>query len=86
METPPYPGVAMADPPGEKAEDLLVDTGLSGVRLHGVRIARNETNSLVNLGDSTARDVTLLLHMIRDRVKLQTGIELSPALKPVGRG
>ncbi len=86
METPPYPGVAMADPPREKAEDLLVDTGLSGVRLHGVRIARNETNSLVNLGDSTARDVTLLLHMIRDRVKLQTGIELSPALKPVGRG
>jgi len=86
MGTPAYPGVAMADPPRENAEELLVDTGLSGVRLHGVRIARQEPNSLVNLGDSTARDVTLLLHMIRDRVKLQTGIELSPVLKPVGRG
>mgnify|MGYP003952637895 CR=1 FL=1 len=86
MDTPAYPGVVMTDPPRENAEELLVDTGLSGVRLHGVRIARREPNSLVNLGDSTARDVTLLLHMMRDRVKLQTGIELTAILKPVGRG
>jgi UDP-N-acetylenolpyruvoylglucosamine reductase len=76
----------MVDPPKGSAEDMVYDAGLTGVRLHGVRIGRREPNSLVNLGGSSARDVTLLLHMIRDRIKLQTGEELGSTLKPLGRG
>lgn len=83
---PAYPGVVMVDPPKESAEDMVYDAGLAGVRLHGVRVGRREPNSLVNLGGSSARDVTLLLHMIRDRIKLQTGEELGSTLKPLGRG
>jgi UDP-N-acetylmuramate dehydrogenase len=85
VRRPAYPGVVMVDPPKESAENLVYDAGLSGVRLHGVRISRKEPNSLVNLGGSSARDVTLLLHMIRDRVRLQTGEELNATLKPLGR-
>ncbi len=83
---PAYPGVVMAEPPKGSAEDMVYDAGLTGVRLHGVRVGRREPNSLSNLGGSTARDVTLLLHMIRDRIKLHTGEELGSTLRPVGRG
>ena len=83
---PAYPGGVMLDPPKGSAEDMVYDAGLTGVRLHGMRIGRREPNSLVNLGGSSARDVTLLLHMIRDRIKLHTGEELGSTLKPLGRG
>ncbi len=70
------PGRLMADLPRQRAADLIVDAGLPGVRLRAVRVGRYEPNSLVNLGGATARDVALVVAMVRDRVKLRTGAEL----------
>ncbi len=85
LAAPGGPAQAMVDPVRQSAAGLILDTGLSGVRLRAVRVGRAEPNSLINLGGASARDVALVLAMIRDRVKLQTGIELRPHPPHLGR-
>lgn len=83
--SPERPGRMMADPPHQTAAALIDDAGLSGVRLRSVRIGQHEPNSLVNLGGATARDVALVVAMLRDRVKLRTGVELAVHPEHLGR-
>jgi UDP-N-acetylmuramate dehydrogenase len=80
------PGQALLDPPRGQAAELVQDAGLCGVRLRGARIGTFDANCLSNLGGATARDVFLLLSMMRDRVKAQCGLTLDTALKAQGRG
>jgi len=80
------PGQALLDPPRGQAAELVQDAGLCGVRLRGARIGTYEANCLSNLGGATSKDVFLLLSMMRDRVKAQSGLTLNMALKAQGRG
>ncbi len=79
------PARAMADSRRQPAAHLIDDAGLCGVRLRSVRVGSSEPNSLINLGGASARDVALVIAMIRDRVKLRTGVELSPHPPHLGR-
>lgn len=65
--------------------ELLDEAQLRGVRLRGARLGVREPNSLNNLGGATAADMLLLTKMARDRVKAQSGVDLTPAIKPLGR-
>jgi UDP-N-acetylmuramate dehydrogenase len=80
------PGRIVDDPLDEDAALLIREAGLCGVRLRGARIGRYESNAMVNLGESSAKDIWLLLQMIRDRVKLHSGIQLQPSLRRIGQG
>ncbi len=79
------PGRLMVDPDMVRAAELIREAGLPGVRLRAVRVGSREPNSLVNLGGATARDVALVLAMVRDRVKQQSGVELRVHPPHLGR-
>jgi len=67
------------------AADLVEDAGLKNVRIGGARVSSADANLIVNEGKATVRDVVVLMNLIRDRVKQQTGILLEPAISIVGR-
>jgi UDP-N-acetylmuramate dehydrogenase len=78
------PGRVLEDPKNDNAAMLIREAGLCGVRLRGARIGQIESNAVVNLGGSSAKDLWLLLQMIRDRVKVHSGVHLQPAIRRVG--
>jgi len=80
------PGRILEDPPDEDASMLIREAGLCGVRLRGARIGQFESNAMINLGESTESDLWLLIQMIRDRVRLHSGIRLQPSLRRLGSG
>jgi len=80
------PGRIVDDPPNEDAALLIREAGLCGVRLRGARIGHIESNAMINLGESTESDLWLLIQMIRDRVRLHSGIRLQPSLRRLGSG
>jgi len=79
------PGRVFADPNRAGAAEAVSVAGLCGVRLRQARIGLIEPNNIINLGGATARDLTLLMKLVQDRVKLMSGVELKPLAKPVGR-
>lgn len=81
---PGLPGRLMEDPKGDNAAELMAEAGLCGVRLRGARLGVREPNSVINLGGARPSDLKLLATLARDRVKLLTGVELTPAIKPAG--
>ncbi len=80
----PGPGQVLKDLPKQQASDLIREAGLCGVRLRGAVIGAVEPNTILNLGGATASDILLLLKMMRDRIKDQSGVEVSPLIKAFG--
>jgi len=79
------PGRVFADPGRTRAAEAVSDAGLCGVRLRQARIGAIESNNIINLGGATARDLTLLMQLVRDRVKLVSGLEIKPLASPLGK-
>ena len=72
--------------PGKTSSGMLIeDAGLKDVRIGGARVSSVHANFIVNEGGATSRDVIVLMSLIRDRVKQQSGISLEPEIKIVGR-
>lgn len=66
------------------AGKLIEEAGLKGVRVGGARVSALHANFIINEGRATARDVEILINLIRERVKDQTGISLEPEIVIVG--
>ncbi len=66
------------------AGQLIEETGLKNVRIGGARISSKHANFIVNENKATARDVLVLVNLIRDRVKESTGILLETEVRVVG--
>ena len=79
------PGRIFADVGRGSAAEAVSDAGLCGVRLRHARIGTFEPNNIINLGGATARDLSLLMQLVKDRVKLVSGVELKPLSSPLGR-
>jgi len=70
---------------GRTAAGVLIDeAGLTGVRVGGARIAPDDANSIVNEGGAAARDVVVLISLVRDQVKQASGVSLDPMVEIVG--
>ncbi len=82
---PGLPGRIFADPPRGTAAGAIAGAGLCGVRLRHARIGRIEPNNIINLGGATARDLGLLMQLVRDRVKQVSGVEIKPLGRAIGR-
>lgn len=89
VETQPlnYPnlGSVFKNPkPPSVAARLIEEAGLKNVRVGGARISDKHANFIINEKDATARDVMVLINLVRDKVKEATGILLETEIKIVG--
>lgn len=60
-----------------KAWKLIEDAGLRGHRLGGAQMSDKHPNFLINTGDATAADLENLGELVRDRVRANSGHELT---------
>lgn len=67
-----------------KAWQLIEDCGLRGVRVGGARVSNEHANWIVNEGKATAKDVELLIRLIREKVKEKSDVNLEPEVMIVG--
>ncbi len=68
------------------AGQLIEEAGLKNIRVGGARISDKHANFIINEKNATARDVEVLIGLVRDRVREQTGILLEPEVKIIGIG
>jgi len=73
------------DPEGHRAEDLIREAGLAGVRLRGARVSEGEPNVVINEGEASARDVLALVDYLKRKVEGRSGVKLKELLRVVGR-
>lgn len=78
-------GSVFRNPPGDHAGRLIERVGLKGHTLGRAQISSLHANWIVNLGGASAREVLGLMELARSRVREETGVELSPEVKRIGR-
>ncbi len=82
QETQPleYPnmGSVFKNPPQGFAAQMIEELNLKGVRVGGARISPKHANFIINEGEATAKDVLVLIGLIKDKVReaLQAKLEL----------
>lgn len=69
---------------GSKAWRLIESSGLRGVRVGGARVSNEHANWIINEGSATARDVEILIRMIKERVKEDSDVTLETEVIVVG--
>jgi UDP-N-acetylmuramate dehydrogenase len=77
-------GSTFRNPPGDFAGRLVEAAGLKGHRIGDAAVSTLHANFIVNLGQATARDVLGLVRLMRDRVRMQTGVTLETEVRLVG--
>lgn len=66
------------------AGKLIEESGLKGVRVGKAQVSTMHANWIVNQGRATAKDVEVLIKLIRDTVKEKTGYILEPEVRIIG--
>jgi UDP-N-acetylmuramate--alanine ligase len=82
----PSAGCIFKNPEAIPAGKLIDELNLKGVRVGGATVSREHGNFIVNEGAATARDVLELIGIIRQRAKIERGIELETEVQIVGEG
>ena len=77
-------GSTFANPPGQKAWELIDRAGCRGLVRGGAQVSSKHCNFLLNNGDATARDVEGLGEEVRTRVLETSGVELRWEIKRIG--
>lgn len=67
-----------------KAADFIDDAGLRGVRVGGARISSDDALTILNEGEAKARDITVLISLIKDSVKQSSDVALLSTIDVVG--
>jgi UDP-N-acetylmuramate dehydrogenase len=81
----PSAGSVFKNPPEDYAGRLIEWVGLKGCRVGGAMISPKHANFIVNTGGAKARDVIALMEMARRKVKADTGVDLEPEMRVVGK-
>ena len=77
----PSSGSTFKRPVGYYSGQLIEDCGLKGMKVGGAMVSEKHAGFIVNTGEATATDVISLVHLIRERVFLETGVRLEPEVK-----
>jgi UDP-N-acetylmuramate dehydrogenase len=77
-------GSTFANPPGQKAWELIDRAGCRGLTLGGAMVSEKHCNFLINTGDATAAEIEALGETVRRRVREATGIELRWEIRRIG--
>ena len=80
----PSAGCMFKNPASIPAGKLIDELGLKGTRVGGAVVSAEHGNFLVNDGTATARDVLELIETIRQRARVDRGIELETEVQVVG--
>lgn len=77
-------GSTFANPPGQKAWQLIDAAGCRGMRMGGAMVSEQHCNFLINTGDATAADIEGLGEEVRRRVRANSGVELRWEIRRIG--
>jgi UDP-N-acetylmuramate dehydrogenase len=80
----PSVGSVFKNPDKGFAAQIIEELGLKGVRVGGARISQKHSNFIVNENDASARDVLVLIGLIRDKVKEELDLKLELEVKVIG--
>ncbi|MFN0038774.1 MAG: UDP-N-acetylmuramate dehydrogenase [Burkholderiales bacterium] len=80
----PNAGSVFRNPEGDHAARLIEVCGLKGRRVGGAEVSWKHANFIVNIGGATARDIEVLIDLVRETVQAQTGIRLEQEVEIVG--
>lgn len=81
----PSAGSTFKRPPGKYAGPLIIESGMQGYRVGGAEVSRIHAGFIVNAGGATAADVLKLIEIVKKAVLEQSGVELEPEVRMVGR-
>jgi UDP-N-acetylmuramate dehydrogenase len=81
----PSGGSIFKNPPNHYAGRLIERVGLKGKEIGGAMISPKHANFIVNTGEASSEDILALMALARERVMEETGIDLEPEIKVVGR-
>ncbi len=77
-------GSTFANPPGEKAWQLIERAGCRGLRRGAAEVSEHHCNFIVNTGNATAADIEGLGNEIIHRVAETTGVTLHWEIRRIG--
>ncbi len=77
-------GSTFANPPGQKAWELIDAAGCRGLKRGGAQVSELHCNFLLNNGDATASDLEGLGEDVRRRVAATSGVSLRWEIKRIG--
>jgi UDP-N-acetylmuramate dehydrogenase len=77
-------GSTFANPPGQKAWELIDAAGGRGLRHGGAQVSELHCNFLINTGDALAADLEALGEELRARVRKNSGVSLQWEIKRIG--
>lgn len=69
---------------GPGAGELIEEAGLKGVRVGGARIAVEHGNWIINEGGASSKDIEVLIHLIREKVKEASDVSLETEIVIIG--
>jgi len=74
-----------ADISGGRSAGMLVEAaGLKGKQIGGMQVSERHGNFLVNTGTGTAEEAIMLISLIKQKVRVQFGIQLQEEIQLVG--
>jgi UDP-N-acetylmuramate dehydrogenase len=77
-------GSTFANPPGQKAWELIDRAGCRGLTLGGAMVSEKHCNFLINTGAATAAEIETLGETVRRRVREATGFDLHWEIRRIG--
>lgn len=81
----PSAGCFFKNPSAERPAGRLIDeAGLKGMRVGDAQISPRHANFIVNLGRASSEEVLALAAQVKERIKNQTGVLLTPEVRIVG--
>jgi UDP-N-acetylenolpyruvoylglucosamine reductase len=80
----PSAGCIFKNPTSIPAGKLIDELALKGTRVGGAVISAEHGNFIVNTGTATARDILDLIEMVRQRARLERGLELETEVEILG--
>lgn len=80
----PSAGSTFKRPDGFFAGKLIEEAGMKGYRVGEAQVSEIHAGFIVNLGNSTAKDVLALINKVQEAVKSKFGVQLVPEIKIIG--
>lgn len=81
----PSAGSTFKRPTGYYAGALIDRCGLKGATVGGAQVSIKHAGFIVNIGNATEADISALIETVRETVLRETGVELEPEIKRIGR-
>lgn len=78
-------GSVFRNPPGGFAAKLIDECGLKGARVGGATVSEKHANFIINDRRASSADIENLIDFVREKVRAQTGVLLSPEVRIAGR-